>query len=606
MEQAKNSSSGVEQENSSPIKIDSRIRHALDFCSKQAITRFILALPFEVPGEQILLLHKDSRICGVIARTQKENIRERLGDWLGIFLPSEYTWKLPSNSAKTLVYIGTRATISFRMLKASHRQGVRHMVFRTPLLWTQVPVVYLIFGRVLYYLAAKFEGVTLPDALSFISFPALMGETKKRYSLLLATKNRQSSSPTSHRKNRVVLVNSSLVPGGAERQVVNTIKGIRDKGVEPFLLCQHLGDRPDHDFYLSELENIDVPVSQIGDNPNTKDFLNELLFDQSDQSVERTLSKLPVHLLDDILVFYNELRTLEPEVIHAWQDSCGVRAGLAGVLAEVPRIVLSFRNVSPRHFHYHQPYLKPAFQALADYPNVIFTNNSLAGAKDYAHWLGVPPSRFQIVRNGVDFSHLNNPNEIEKANFRNHFGIPPSAPLIGSIFRFYPEKRPLLWVKMAAQVATHIPDAHFILVGWGPLQHTMEDLARQLNLQHRLHIVAPYSNVAVPLSSLDIFVLTSKFEGTPNVVLESQWLGIPIVTTNAGGTPEAINPNITGWVVESARPQSLAKQVVSILRDSDRCKTAKNAGPAFILKEFSMNRMVEETMAAYGYSIPTI
>jgi len=595
MKQRTTFSSAVAPEDSSSITIDSRIQSALEYCSKRGISRFVLALPFEVPIEQILWLRTDSRIRGVVVFSQDESLNQQFGDWLGAFLPSEYTWKIPLKSAKTIVYIGKRSSISFRMLRASLQQGVRSIVCMTPFSWTKVSVLKLLIARVSQYLAAKFELIILPRSRLLNS---IIGERNTRYRRVLAIKGRKPNINGDAIKNRVLLVNSSLVPGGAERQVVNTIKGIREHGVEPLLLCEHLFDRPDHDFYFSELQKLGVRVWQIEDKLNPSHHLEQL---SENQSLIRALTKLTPSLVDDILAYYDEFRTLQPEVVHAWQDFSSVRAGIAGILAEVPRIVLSFRNVSPRHFHYHQPYLKPAYQALADHPNVILTNNSLAGACDYADWIGLPVSRFQIIRNGVDFSHLKNPNEIEKSDFRNKFGIPPSAPLIGSVFRFYPEKRPLLWVRMAAEVATKVPDAHFVLIGWGPLQKTMEDLANRLNLKHRLHIVPPYSNIAIPLSTLDMFVLTSKFEGTPNVVLESQRLGIPIVTTNAGGAPEALDQNITGWVVESPRAGKIAKQVVSILFDSDRLKQAKANGPDFIMREFSMKRMVEETMVAYGY-----
>ena len=592
---SKNSTSPVSQKASPPIQIDFRIQSALDFCSEEGISSFVLALPFEVPLEHLQWLRTDSRIKGVIISTLDENLARQFGDWLGAFLPSEYTWKLPLKSAQTIVYIGKRSSISFRMLKASLRQGVRNIVCKTPLFWIKVSVPNLLICRVGHYLAAKLENLKLPSPLNF---PAIMGQRKLTYSRVLATNSRQSTGIKNSIKRRVVLVNSSLVAGGAERQVVNTIKGIRKHGMEPFLLCQHLFDRPDHDFYLSELQELGVPVWQIGESLNTTNHLEKLL---RNASVGKALSKLPPYLADDILAFYNEFRTLQPEIVHAWQDSCCIRSGIAAILAEVPWIVLSFRNLSPRHFHYHQPYLKPAYQALADHPNVIFTNNSLAGARDYARWLGLPLSRFRIIRNGVDLSHLKNPVEPEKAQFRTKLGIPQPAPLIGSIFRFWPEKRPLLWVRMAAEVASRVPEAHFVLVGWGPLQESMEGLANQLNLKDRLHIVPPRNNVAIPLSTLDMFVLTSQFEGIPNVVLESQWLGIPVVTTNAGGASEAIDQNVTGWMVESDGAPQLAEEVVSILRDSDRLKQAKAQGPAFVKRAFSMEQMVEETMGVYGY-----
>ncbi|MGH9197790.1 MAG: glycosyltransferase, partial [Acidimicrobiia bacterium] len=162
------------------------------------------------------------------------------------------------------------------------------------------------------------------------------------------------------------------------------------------------------------------------------------------------------------------------------------------------------------------------------------------------------------------------------------------------------EKRPLLWVEAAARVSKRRPDAHFVVFGTGPLRTEMEHLARKYDLEARLHLPGTTDNAPLAISSMDVFMLTSMFEGTPNVVLEAQLLGVPVVATEAGGTREAIDVNVTGWIVTGARPEALAERVLSVLDDPSWRVRASRAGPEFVAARFGLERMVEETLALYG------
>jgi hypothetical protein len=84
-------------------------------------------------------------------------------------------------------------------------------------------------------------------------------------------------------------------------------------------------------------------------------------------------------------------------------------------------------------------------------PEVRLINNSVAGAQDYADWLGVAADRIGVVRNGIALAP---PDPAAAAtarqSLRARLGVAAEARLIGSVFRFSPEKRPLLWVAAAA------------------------------------------------------------------------------------------------------------------------------------------------------------
>ena len=98
---------------------------------------------------------------------------------------------------------------------------------------------------------------------------------------------------------------------------------------------------------------------------------------------------------------------------------------------------------------------------------------------------------------------------------------------------------------------------------------------------------------------MNIFVLTSEFEGTPNVVLEAQWLGLPIVATNSGGTGEAVKRGISGEIADSATKEELASHVISFLVDEPAVNLASLMGPKFVADYFGKNRMITDTLVLY-------
>src|SRR5262249_11571167 len=98
---------------------------------------------------------------------------------------------------------------------------------------------------------------------------------------------------------------------------------------------------------------------------------------------------------------------------------------------------------------------------------------------------------------------------------------------------------------------------------------------------------------------LDVFLLTSEFEGTPNVVLEASLMGVPVVATDAGGAAEAIQEGVTGFVVRSASAAQIATQVVHILKDPAFSEQVALSGPRFVLERFGLERMIAETIALH-------
>ena len=397
----------------------------------------------------------------------------------------------------------------------------------------------------------------------------------------------------------IVLAIGTLGPGGSERQVVTTLLGLAAAGYRDlYLLCTYSGGQASR-FYAHLLEGCPVTISE----------LSAGLGDAHDGGggdealpcggLKVLRDKLPDDL-KDIACFARDLLARRPRIVHAWLDWNNVKAGLAAAVIGVPRIVLSTRSITPDNFPLFQPYMREAYRALAEHPTVCLLNNSEAGARAYEQWLGLPHGTFNVVRNGFDFSSLEPANKVAPAReFRARLGISHEAPLIGSVLRFSEEKRPLLWVDVAARVSERRPDVMFLMIGDGPLREETRRHAEACGLGDRIVMPGYEKDSASAIAAMDLFLLTSRIEGLPNVLVEAQALGVPVVTTHVGGTAETLVQGETGYAVFPHSADLLANAVLKILGNAPWRQAARKAASQFVRERFPVSRMLEGTLDAY-------
>jgi glycosyltransferase involved in cell wall biosynthesis len=397
----------------------------------------------------------------------------------------------------------------------------------------------------------------------------------------------------------IVMVNSGLASGGVERQIVNTLQALGRRTDCTFgLLCLRLGTDPDLDFFLPMLAGFPGFVRNAMSRAQARRIL-ALRSDQALRRIKRSIGWMPFFVQEEVLRLAAEFATIKPAIVHGWQDGSGIPATYAARMVGVPRIMISTRNVRPTNFIWYDPYMYLAHREIAGCPEITLINNSEAGAADYARWLDLPPDRYVVKRNGVDVSTIRRAEPDAVAALRARLGIPSGAPIVGSIYRFNEEKRPLLWTEAAIEVAKRQPDCHFVVFGAGPLQLAAEALAQRHGIGGRFHCPGTI-DASTALSLFDVFLLTSKFEGTPNVVIEASLLGVPIVATESGGTRETVDEGVTGFVVEPAEPGLLADRILRVLDDAPWRARVKTEGPVFVTRRFGLERMVDETLVLYG------
>lgn len=396
------------------------------------------------------------------------------------------------------------------------------------------------------------------------------------------------------RGRRLALCMGTLGPGGAERQGSFTAVGaMQIGGWEVHVVCNHLD--PPANFYLPYLERHGVRVFLI-------DAAVDEVIDPSLWALHAELGAKYLTLgfgdvFFQILRYAATLRSLRPCLVHCWTDYCNALCGTAAALVGVPGIVLSCRSVAPDHFHLFQPYMRPAYETLLQRRQAVLLNNSQVGADDYARWLGAPAGRVKVIHNGVEFPDRISPQTSRR--IRHKYGIADGCRIVGSILRFSEEKQPRLLIEAACEMHARDSSLRFLFFGGGVQLEEMRAFVASRRLEDVIQLPGLTNESWNVLGAMDLFMLTSRMEGLPNVLIEAQASGIPVVCTGVGGMAETIVENETGICVREASATALATAALRILDDDDLRDRMSRSAVEHARREFSLQKMLEATQLAY-------
>ncbi len=206
-------------------------------------------------------------------------------------------------------------------------------------------------------------------------------------------------------------------------------------------------------------------------------------------------------------------------------------------------------------------------------------------------------ARAVTVLNGVDVSRFQTP--ADAAAIRHEFGLPPDALLCLNIGRFQADKDLACLIQAARLVAPKRPDIRWLLAGRGPLEGELRALVRRHRLEDRVLFAGFRTDVPALLAAADVFVVSSVSEGLSVAILEAMSAGRAIIATSVGGTPEAIEHERTGLLIQPRSPQELADAVVRLADDAPlRAELAARARQR-AADRFSVASMVRQIEEVY-------
>jgi glycosyltransferase involved in cell wall biosynthesis/tetratricopeptide (TPR) repeat protein len=379
----------------------------------------------------------------------------------------------------------------------------------------------------------------------------------------------------------LVMIAHSLTAGGAERIVALCHNHLRkDKRFDWVKLYLHnLSQQDGSDFYL--------PLAGIEH--------SQAVLVKRDWEAHAPFCFLPKDMAGPAQAIHDQLLKDRPAIVHASLEPLMVYAGLAALRAGVPRIVLHTHNMRPTDLYPDAPQpprWRDCYRALLGRDEIHLAGCAAASMRDYADWIGLADtSRLNVVYNGLNFSQFR-PNPEGKAGLRGVLGIAADVPVVGTAFKFREEKRPILWADAALKVLERHPEARFVLFGDGPLLAPTKAYVAARGAAESFAFPGLVNDLYRWLPMLDLFLLCSSSEALPNVLLEAQASGVPVIARHVGGIGETMLDGETGILVKEDGAEALARALLRAIDDPAWRDRAALTAPGFVRERFSRENMM--------------
>ncbi|MBB5346979.1 glycosyltransferase family 4 protein [Desulfoprunum benzoelyticum] len=359
---------------------------------------------------------------------------------------------------------------------------------------------------------------------------------------------------------RLALILSELRPGGMERVVVHLARGLAARNIPVLVIClQGPG------LLASEFEGTAVRLVALNS------------FSGKD--------------LGAVWRLHRELSRFNPSVIHVHDYASLPYAAAANVLAGRKPLLFTAHGL-----------LYEGFESLRS-RNRFFvrflTAFSAVSAKvaqrhrEYLNW----QKPIEVIANGVPAAPCDSAN---RERVRTEFGCNPGDFLFLAVGNPRPEKG---FEDLIDAVALLPPGQDARVVVAGTLNES--DYCRMLLLRiderqvgDRCRFLGFRQDTATLYAAADAFVLSSRSEGLPMVILEAMMAGLPVVATRVGGIPDAVGEQTL--LVDAAQPTQLATAMARLATEPVLAENLAAAGKAHVERAFGVERMVDEYVGWYG------
>jgi glycosyltransferase involved in cell wall biosynthesis len=202
----------------------------------------------------------------------------------------------------------------------------------------------------------------------------------------------------------------------------------------------------------------------------------------------------------------------------------------------------------------------------------------------------------EVLHHGIDVDRV--AKAAHPDGVRAEFGLPPEAPLVGTVANFRAEKALDQLIEAADIVRRAMPDVRFLLVGQGATEGKLRSIVRDRHLEETVVFTGHRADAPRLMAALDVFAQSSLHEGLSIALIEAMSLRRPVVVTDVGGQAEVVQDGAQGLVVPPGEPSRIAESVLTLLRDDGLRSRMGEAAHARALT-FDIRRSVARTQQVY-------
>jgi glycosyltransferase involved in cell wall biosynthesis len=367
---------------------------------------------------------------------------------------------------------------------------------------------------------------------------------------------------------RVLYLIHTLGQGGAQRQLVTLINAL-DRGLVSPEVAYYFG----LDLLRPDLERSGTPVHVLGRRG------------ARDPRVALRLARL--------------VRRGRYDLIHTYLDTPGILARVVSLGPHSPPVVLSERSVDLGRVR-----RRMVLERLLERRAAAIIANANAVKRHVEQTLPVWKGRVHLVPNGVAWSKPSEEIVRQAAAFRQRHATEGRDVLLGAVGRLSAEKNPHLLLD-ALEILPPDALARLAVVWVGAardrsLLESVRNRVKALGMSDGVQFVPETHTVRAVYLAIDALVLTSKWEGCPNAVLEALADARPVLSTNVGDAGRIVETGATGWLVPEGDVGALASAIASLLGSPrERLIEMGATGASLVRREYSAERLVQRTMDVY-------
>jgi len=374
------------------------------------------------------------------------------------------------------------------------------------------------------------------------------------------------------KKIKVAQIITRMIVGGAQENTLHT--------------CQQLAKDP-----LYQVTLITGP--SLGPEG---DLLDSLEPNAGFEIVKLKHLRRGINPIRDLIAFFQLVRILRKnqfDLVHTHSSKAGILGRWAAWVARIP---VRVHTIHGWGFHsYLNPLVQKFYIFLERWTAKITTRLIAVSSENIQKGLESKigtQEKYLTIYSGISlstFAQSQGPNSL-----RDNFSLPPSKLIVATIGRLVEQKNPLLFVNIASTLLQQNPNLFFVMIGDGPLRKKVEKEIESLNIGNAFLLPGLRRDVPKWISLIDIFVLSSRWEGLPRALLQVMAAGKPVVASQTDGILEVLKNESNGILIENEDPKKWSQAIQDLVDNPKKREGIGRCAKQSITDRFSDDKMVQD------------